>query len=89
MNSTFVESLPEATQEKLKTLQETQRAEMKIIMDNYKDVEKTDAVNTEIKTKMEALQTKHKADLTTLLSGITGADEFIAQMGQGPRGMSE
>jgi uncharacterized protein YsxB (DUF464 family) len=89
MNSTFVKSLPTATQEKLKTLQETQRTEMKAIMDSYKDVTRTDAINIEIKAKIEALQTKHKADLMTLLSGITGAEDFIAQMGHGPRGMGE
>jgi|GEM_PF-1324286 len=87
MNSTFVKSLPTATQEKLKTLQEAQRTEMKAIMDSYKDIERTDAINAEIKAKIEALQIKHKADITTLLSGITGAEDFIAQMGQGPRGM--
>lgn len=89
MNSTFVKSLPTATQEKLKTLQEAQRTEMKAIMDSYKDIERTDAINAEIKAKIEALQIKHKADITTLLSGITGAEDFIAQMGQGPRGMWE
>jgi hypothetical protein len=36
---------------------------------------------------VEALQTKHKAELTTLLSWVDGAEDFIAKMWEGPKGM--
>jgi hypothetical protein len=41
---------------------------MKAIFETYKDNEKTDTIKEEIDAKVEALQTKHKAELTTLLS---------------------
>ncbi len=85
----FIKNLPEATQEKLKTLQETHREEAKAIFDTYKDSEKTDAIQEEIDAKMEALQTKHKAELTTLLNWVDGAEDFIAKMWEGPKGMGK
>lgn len=76
----FILSLPVEKQEALTTLHETHRNEMKTLIDSYKDIEKTDAIQAEIEAKMKELHTKQLSEVKALLVWVEWADAIIAKM---------
>lgn len=76
----FILSLPADKQDAMATLHETHRNEMKALLDSYKDVERTETIQTEMKAKMKELHAQHLSEVKALLVGVEWADEIIAKM---------